>query len=266
MRRPWVLWCLAILLTLASAWWQRTSGPTYPVRGSITIGGQAYPVKLDRSHGGAGDQPVRIVVADPEVRGDVVWRRFPTSDPWQVLPMVRRGDVLETALPHQPPAGKLEYEVRLSRGSEQVAFPERAAVTRFKGDVSPWLLAPHVLAMFLSMLMSSRAGLAALVGHDARRYAWVAIVLLVIGGFVFGPAIQKQAFGDWWTGVPFGWDLTDNKTLLAGIAWLVAAVGMRGGRPARGAIVFAAVATLVVFMIPHSVWGSQIDWSKQGLP
>jgi hypothetical protein len=26
--------------------------------------------------------------------------------------------------------------------------------------------------------------------------------------------------------------------------------------------VFAAVTTLVVFMIPHSVWGSQIDWSK----
>jgi hypothetical protein len=265
MRRSWVLWSLAILLTLASAWWQRTSGPTYPVRGTMTIGGQAYAVKLDRSHGGAGDQPVRIVVADPEVRGDVVWRRYPTSDPWQVLPMVRNGDVLETALPHQPPAGKLEYEVRLSRGGEQVAFPERAAITRFKGDVSPWLLAPHVLAMFLSMLLSSRAGLAALVGLDARRHAWVAIVLLVIGGFVFGPAIQKQAFGDWWTGVPFGWDLTDNKTLVAGLAWLMAAVAMRGGRPARAAIVFAAATTLVVFMIPHSVWGSQIDWSKEGL-
>lgn len=265
MRRSPVLWTLAILVTLASAWWQRTSGPTYPIRGQIEVGGQSYPVKLERSHGGSTDQPVRVTVADPEVRGDVVWRRFPTQEPWQVLPMQRKGDVLEAALPNQPPAGKLEYEVRLIRGDEQVAFPSRAAVTRFKGDVSPWILAPHVLAMFLSMLMSSRAGLAALVGLDARRWAWAAIWLLVIGGFVFGPAVQKQAFGEWWAGVPYGWDLTDNKTLLAGIAWFAAALAMRGNRQGRWAIVFAAVTTLAVFMIPHSVWGSQIDWSKQGL-
>jgi hypothetical protein len=37
---------------------------------------------------------------------------------------------------------------------------------------------------------------------------------------------------------------------------------MRGGRPARGAILFAAVATMVVFAIPHSVWGSEINWNK----
>ena len=265
MRRPPVLWFLAILITLVSAWWQRTSGPTYPIRGQIEIGGHAYPVRLERSHGGPTDQPVRVTIPDAGVRGDLVWRRYPTHEPWQVLPMARTGDVLEAALPNQPPAGKLEYELRLIRDDQQVAFPQRAAVTRFKGDVSPWILTPHVLAMFLSMLLSSRAGLAAIAGLDARRWAWAAIALLLVGGFAFGPAVQKQAFGQWWAGVPYGWDLTDNKTLLAGLAWLVAAVAMRGGRQARGAIVFAAVATLAVFMIPHSVWGSQIDWSRQGL-
>jgi len=60
--------------------------------------------------------------------------------------------------------------------------------------------------------------------------------------------------------VPFGWDLTDNKTLVAAVAWLWAAWQMRGGRPARGAIMTAAVATLVVFAIPHSVWGSELKW------
>jgi hypothetical protein len=35
---------------------------------------------------------------------------------------------------------------------------------------------------------------------------------------------------------------------------------MRGGRPARTAIIIAAVATLVVFAIPHSAWGSQFKW------
>jgi len=260
MRNSRLLWTLAIVITLASAVWQRLSGPTYPLRGRAELAGESVKYRLIRTHGGPGDQPVRVVVPDPAVHGQVAWRRFPTSDEWQHIAMRREGEALLAALPHQPPAGKLEYQVRLTKAGATVAFPERAAVTRFKGEVASWILAPHILAMFLGMLFSTRAGLAALVGIDARRDAWWAFALLVVGGLVLGPAVQKQAFGEWWTGVPYGWDLTDNKTLVAAIAWAVAVVAMRGRRPARGAIVTAAVLTLVVFAIPHSVWGSEIKW------
>jgi hypothetical protein len=74
--------------------------------------------------------------------------------------------------------------------------------------------------------------------------------------------VQKFAFGEWWAGVPYGWDLTDNKTLLAVLAWIVAVWALRGGRRARGVVLATAVLTLVVFAIPHSAWGSQIDWQK----
>jgi hypothetical protein len=110
------------------------------------------------------------------------------------------------------------------------------------------------------MLFSTRAGLAALAGGRARWLVWWTCTLFLVGGFVLGPAVQKQAFGEWWAGVPYGWDLTDNKTLLVGIAWGWAAWAMRRGREARGAIVAAALVTLVVFAIPHSVWGSEIKW------
>ncbi|MBK9966559.1 MAG: hypothetical protein IPP07_17420 [Holophagales bacterium] len=40
MRRRIGLWLLALLLTLSSAIWQRAStGPTNPVRGKVTLGG-----------------------------------------------------------------------------------------------------------------------------------------------------------------------------------------------------------------------------------
>jgi hypothetical protein len=35
---------------------------------------------------------------------------------------------------------------------------------------------------------------------------------------------------------------------------------MRGKRQARVAVVMAALVTLVVFAIPHSVWGSEARW------
>ena len=264
MKKPAVRFALALVITLGSAVWQRTSGPTYPARGQVVLAGQEIRLKLTRSHGGAGDQKVRIVVPDPAVSGSVAFRRYPTNDPWSFLPMAREADALAAALPHQPPAGKLEYQVRLSRSAETVLFPPRPAVTRFKGDVSAGILVPHVAAMFLAMLFSTAAGLAALTpGAPVRWLPVVTLALIAVGGFVLGPIVQKQAFGEYWTGVPWGWDLTDNKTLVAGLFWAAALVRQRAGHDARVAVALAALATLVVFAIPHSTWGSEIDWAAE---
>ena len=257
------LWLLALLLTLSSAVFQRLTGPTHPVRGTVTLGDTEVRLRLLRSHGGDGDQPVVVKVADPAVSGSVAWRRYPTNDPFGVLPMVRDGETLRAALPHQPPAGKLEYQVRLVRGESSVLFPDRPALTRFKGAVSPVVLVPHIVAMFGGMLVANAAGLLALRGEKRLLgVSLAALVLLALGGLVLGPLVQKAAFGAYWTGWPFGTDLTDNKTAVAVLAWGVAAFRARGGRSARLAVGVAALVTLAVFLVPHSAWGSQIDWSK----
>ena len=260
--RRW-LWAAAVVITLASAVYQRMSGPTYPVRGSVTLGGEQVSLRLTRTHPGAGDQPIVLTVPNTAMTGEVRWRRYPTDDAWQTLPLARNGDALTTALPHQPVAGKLEYQVQLQLGDQRAVFPERPAITRFRNEVPAAVLIPHVLAMFLAMLFSTAAGLSAFARWpQARREAGICIALLLVGGFVLGPIMQWYGFGAWWTGVPFGWDLTDNKTLVAGVAWLWAAFQMRGGRPARTAIMLAALATLVVFAIPHSAWGSEFNWNS----
>ncbi len=262
MVRSVLLWVVAVAVTLASAVWQRTSGPTYPVRGTVTVGGTAVEMKLLRSHGGTGDLPVAVAVGQAPVDGVVAWRRYPTDDAWSMERMQRQDGELVAALPHQPPAGKVEYQVRLRSGGDEAVFPPQPAVARFKGDVPAAVLIPHILAMFVGMLLANRAGLEALAGGPRLRlYAWSATALIVVGGFVLGPAVQKYAFDAWWTGIPFGWDLTDNKTLFAGVAWLWAVFALRGGRRARVPVAVAALVTLVVFAIPHSVWGSEIDWS-----
>jgi hypothetical protein len=266
MRRPAVLWTLAILITLASAVWQRMTGPTYPVRGRVAVGGETIRLRLARSHSIAGRQPVVVDVANPAVGGEVSWRRYPTQDPWQTLPLERQGEQLRAVLPPEPhplmpPAGKLEYQLRLRGGGEEAVFPAVPAVTRFKGDVQTAVLAPHILAMFMGMLISTRAGLGAAAGRGFRVLTYLTLVLLVVGGLVLGPIVQKIAFGAYWTGVPWGWDLTDNKTLIAAVAWAFAAWRAgRGGFGARAAVGLAALVTLVVFAIPHSAWGSEVKW------
>jgi hypothetical protein len=76
--RRW-LWAVAVVVTLASAVFQRMTGPTYPVRGHVTLGSQDHSVRLTRTHGGPGDQPVRLVIPDSAVGGEVAWRRYPTG-------------------------------------------------------------------------------------------------------------------------------------------------------------------------------------------
>jgi hypothetical protein len=260
-RKAGVRFLLAFVITLASAVWQRLSGPTYPVRGHVVLGGKEISLMLDRSHAGPGDQPVRVKAPDPAVVGMLAYRRFPTGDPWSFVLMSREGNDLVAVLPHQPPAGKLEVQLRLTRGVETVLFPPRAAVTRFKGEVPSSLLVPHVAAMLLGMLFSTAAGLAALVrGGSLRWLTLLTLALIAAGGLILGPLVQKAAFGSYWTGIPFGMDLTDNKTLLAALFWIAAALRQRGGREARVAVVLAALATLAVFAIPHSTWGSEIHW------
>lgn len=262
--RAALLWIASIAVTLSLAFYQEVTGPTKPVRGTAVIGGVTLDYKLLRTHGGEGGLPVRLEVPLAIVSGEVVWRRYPTQEPWQVLPLVRRGaDVLEAELPHQPPAGKVEYEIRLRHQEESVTFPERTAVARFKGAVNPVVLILHILCMFLGMLGSARTALEALLGRPrVRRHAWATFHLLFVGGLILGPIVQYQAFGAFWTGAPFGYDLTDNKTLIAVVGWGIALWRLHRGRNARWWVVAASVLVLTVFVIPHSVLGSQIDWSK----
>lgn len=249
MKRPAILWTLALLITLASAVYQRRTGPTYPLSGSIEVGGERVAYVLERTHGGTDDATVRIPAASPEMKGTVAFRKTGTSDPWTTVELNRSAHELTAPLPHQPPAGKLDYRVMLRNGAELVWLNGgRPATMRFKGDVPVWILAPHVICMFLSFLLAARAGLGAWMGRDEFRLAIAACAVITVGGMILGPIVQKFAFDAAWTGWPLGPDLTDNKTAVAWLAWVLAA-WKRGPRW----IMAAALVTFAVFMIPHSV-------------
>lgn len=265
MRRPWLQWTIAIVVTLVSAIYQRRTGPTYPARGDVTIAGETVKLRLLRTNSITSRMPVTIKTVDPSITASAVWRKYPTNDAWQTLPLTRAGDSLTTLLPPEPVAlmpmaGKLEYKVQLAKGADTVTFPSVAAIARFKGDVPLYILIPHVMCMFFGMLFAMRAMMAAVGGGDTRRWSFITIGLLFFGGFGLGPLVQKYAFDAYWTGFPFGFDLTDNKTLIAGIAWGLAWLRLRGGKQAKVAVVVATLVTMIVFAIPHSMWGSQAKW------
>ncbi len=259
-----MLWTIAVVITLASAIYQRTTGPTYEVRVGTEFAGLEVHGGLLRSHSVNSDLPVVLEVAAPDVTGRVLWRRYGADEDWRIEPMAREGDRLTAHLPAQSSAGKLEYSVLLTKGDQTLTVMngDEAVVARFKGDVPPYFLAPHIFFMFFAMLWSNRTGLEALAGGLQRqRMALTTLGLLVVGGLILGPIVQKYAFGAYWTGWPFGEDLTDNKLAVAALAWAWAAWRRGSGRWPRAVAIIAALVVFAVYMIPHSMHGSTLDYT-----
>lgn len=258
-----LLWVIAVLIAGISMIYQKRTGPTYPLAGEFRIGNQNVPYALSRSHGGEDDHRVKLPAMGLDLSGQLEWRRYQDTGEWRVEPLNLQNDTLFADLPHQPAAGKLEYRLRVATNSETRLVPgDEGVVIRFKGAVPAGVLIPHILFMVLAMILSTRAGLEALrPAGNLKRHVTAAVIALVIGGGILGPIVQKYAFGVLWAGVPFGWDLTDNKTLIALIFWVIALIGVRRNLLARPLVILATLVMFAVYLVPHSMHGSELDYA-----
>ncbi len=262
--RKTLLWILAFIIGAGTMVYQRMTGPTYPKDGTTTVAGTAVKYRLPRSMVIEADAQVSIKA--PELlTGYLEYKRYKTDDDWTRVTLERKGEALTGALPKQPRAGKLLYKVYVAGadGTGVSLTGEEQVIIRFRGMVPIWVLIPHVLAMLLAIVTAARAGLAALdKKSNPMAFAKWAAIFLFVAGFILGPLMQYYGFGLYWTGFPLGHDMTDNKTLVAMIGWIVALLAGRKGKPARGWVLGAALLMFVVFLIPHSVLGSELDYSK----
>jgi len=265
-----LIWVFAVLLTGTVLIYQRMTGPTYPKRVSVELEGQPMKFKLLRSWQkekvpGDISHVALLNVGDQDLEGyeaECRYKRNGTADEWTVVGMYREGDGMLAALPTQPPAGKLAYTITLKKNNVNYVVTEEPVVIRFKDHIPGWVPPPHVLLIFTALLFSTMTAVEALRrGKRVLPYSILTLVSMLIGGLIMGPLMQKYAFGAYWTGWPFGQDLTDNKTLVAFIFWLIAFFVLRKNRQNRFWPVLAAIITISVFVIPHSVLGSEFDYS-----
>ncbi len=259
-----IFWVLSILLTVGIAYFQRATGPTYPVSGEIVLDGKTIAYNFLRSYDVGSDAPVAVALPEgSNIRGYFIYRRYKSHDEWDTVPMELSNDTLWAFVPQQPAAGKVSYHVILSANDKRVSLEAEPVVLRYKGSVPAAYLIPHIIFMFLAMLFSARAGLEAIVkGRHTFRYTVLTLITLTVGGMILGPIIQKYAFGAYWTGWPVSNDLTDNKTLFTFIFWVIAVVVQWKNRKQKVWALIAAISLFAVYLIPHSVMGSELDFRE----
>lgn len=271
-----ILWILAAIIALGCFAYQDKTGPTYPLEGELQTAHGSVSFKFLRSETiGTG---LKIMFLDPVpegIGGNVQYRRYKSHDEWSTVEMEpgtfrfsRRGTTesvqgMGVELPSlNERAGKYEYLVFIDDGEgEPVSITgDKLIYARYKAEVPMPVLLAHILVVFASMTLAIRTTFEALIDGQFQWMIWATLISLLIGAFILGPLVQLYAFGVWWSGIPFGYDWTDNKVLVELVFWLLAVFQNRGERRNRWSVYLAGIVTLIVYFIPHSIFGSEYDY------
>mgnify|MGYP006291027287 CR=1 FL=1 len=273
-----LLWVLAIVITLGCFTYQDRTGPTYPLEGQVETDQGVVRFKFLRSETIGTDLKVMLLDPVPEgIEAYVKYRRFKSNDDWSTMPMEegrfefsRRASVevvngMGAELPYlEERAGKYEYYAYVDDGyGDPVSVTgDRPIYARYKDEVPTVVLVLHILIVFSSMALAIRTTLETVVDGHFKWMITATISSFLLGAFLLGPLVQWHAFGVWWSGIPFGYDWTDNKVLLELLFWVVAAYANRGQRRNRASVFAAGLVTLLVYFIPHSLFGSEYDYRR----
>ncbi len=183
----------------------------------------------------------------------------------------------EANLPSLNKGEKLKYSFVLLRDGKRilrVPADEQFYLVKYKGNISTPVLGLHILFMFFAFFFMSEVLVGALsillygeeIGYTIRMTR-IALSCLFIGGWPLGFILNYQRFGPVWEGFPFGWDITDNKTQIIFLFWLVAIFLVRGSFFGRGdehdligkkqyayVVIICFLITVGLYLVPHSLY------------
>ncbi|MBI4657180.1 MAG: hypothetical protein HY746_10630 [Elusimicrobia bacterium] len=260
MNKKILFWVLSVILAVFFAVFQRFTGPSYQVSGKIKINSEEIKYKLPRTcTTGKSDCFIKIQAGNG-IPAVMFFKKHVPYEPYDFdfVEMERQDRFLISIIPDQPPAGKIEYYLEFyDKDRNSRRLPSKNIILRFKGHVSPFILIPHIFLMFAFMILSVRIFIGCFSGDfDLKKWTKINILILIFGGFIFGGLTQLHAFGKFWTGIPLGHDLTDNKTLVVFVFWIFALISLYKSKTPKQWIVLAFIFTLLAYFIPHSLLGT----------
>ncbi len=135
---------------------------------------------------------------------------------------------------------------------------------RYEGKATFILLLLHIVLMIGAFFLLIHALYYALNylftrerGDAIIRTVNLGIITFFITGFPIGWIIEKQVLGNYWEGIPFGWDITDSKTLIILIIWLILIIFRAKDKVSLNSyakwVIVNTIITIALFLLPHSL-------------
>lgn len=191
-------------------------------------------------------------------------------------------NVFTASIPHYPKATNAWYYIeaikRTVDAEVRVTLPDKSSpnfkpiLLKFEGKVPAYIIIPHVLcnfgAIFFAVLtmfsaVDIRKGRKSL--RESIKFPLLTFILLFLGFIPFGIAMNHFAFGATWEAFPFGKDVTDNKSQIILLSWLVTLFLVKGtlcrkddrknlisDRGYSTMVIIVFIITIAMYAIPHS--------------
>ena len=230
---------------------------------------------------GPGQPEILLQVDPPSEIDALVLHRASEEEEFETEAMTEISEgVWSARLPAGQKGDRLNYGFNISQttlheegGSSTATSETGFYLIKYKGEVSVTVLVLHILCMFAAFFFIVEAiigALAMLITGDEKEFTvaqtrWV-LLFTFLGGIPLGLALNWQRFGVLWEAFPFGTDITDNKTQLIIILWIIIAAlswksfaCRRTGRDLIGpgafatAVIAASVISLFLYLVPHSL-------------
>ena len=259
--KKFLLFVFSFFLTVFFSVYQRVTGPTHPFFAKLKVLEKEYKLKFPRSQNTGEDAKIVLPIDEKLIRAELYFKNISEDGDWERVEFKREGKELYATLKTLPPAGKYHYYVKIYYFERQVQIPDKPISIRFKGKVPDLILIIHILIIFTGFLLSIYTGLYTYFYEIKIKLILFTFILFFIGAGVLGPIVQYYAFGQFWTGFPWGKDLTDNKGLILIIFWGVAYFKARKGK-GKLWVYIAFLFSILTFFIPHSMWGSELKGGK----
>jgi hypothetical protein len=269
-----------VLITLVIFFVSRRMSMNRPSEVNWTGGGVTTTHMTVYEQVGPGQPEIILQVKPPtEIDASVLYR-VPGVEPFDTVGMAEiSSGVWSARLPAKEKGDRLEYGFIISQTeTSEIGTSVATSMTgyyliKYKGEVSVTVLVLHILCMFAAFFFIVEAiigAFAMLIMGDDKEFTvaqtrWV-LLFTFLGGMPLGFVLNRQRFGPIWEAFPFGTDITDNKTQLIIIFWiLIAALSWksfacrRTGRDAIGpgayatAVIIASVLSLFLYLVPHSL-------------
>src|SRR5574341_84746 len=274
---------LALILTLVLLFIARRLAMVQPrvmqnTSGGITISHQNYgKVPENQNFAMSATITPKLAAGQKLVLNFVYGGVDSDWSPAEMSPGNTGSDTLVAYINRQPKGEKFFYyfEAQDSIGTVVASLGRESQPLhlRFEGKVPGYVIGPHIFCMFAGVFFAFLALFGALgllrnqeeVNQVARKVGWTALFIL-LGGFPLGIMVARAAVGGaGWGGFPLGNDITDNKTLMIFLFWLLLVILGKGSifqrNPEKNLVkpgtygkltLVGFILLLGLYLIPHS--------------
>jgi hypothetical protein len=174
MKQNFILWLAAIIIVFLAGYMNSTTGPYYPVSGTIGLDGQPVTFKFDKIYKGNDGYVVNISTDVKNISAWLIWRIVPENNNnnivnsgegknsvnWQKTKMNYSGKIITGKLPAGKPGEKISCRVELDYNGKQYYLPADKPVTiELWGKVNPEILQLYYFLLFGGLILGVKTGL-----------------------------------------------------------------------------------------------------------